>query len=91
MIANYIKVGIRNILKHKTFSFINIFGLASAMSVCLLIILIIADQKSYDLFHKNKDRIYRVQTVGKNGSEMRVASSALPPVAGILRMGTFSA
>jgi putative ABC transport system permease protein len=84
MIANYIKVGIRNILKHKTFSFINIFGLASAMSVCLLIILIIGDQKSYDRFHKNKDRIYRVQTVGKNGNEMRMATSALP-LAAVLR------
>jgi len=84
MISNYLKVGIRNILKHKTFSFINIFGLASAMSVCLLIILIIADQKSYDGFHKNKTRIFRVQTTGKNGNEMRMASSALP-LAAVLR------
>ncbi len=78
MLANYLKVGTRNILKHKTFSLINIFGLAAAMSVCMLIIMIIADQKSYDKFHVNKDRIYRVQTIGKNGNEMRMASSALP-------------
>ena len=78
MLGNYLKVGTRNILKHKTFSLINIFGLAAAMSVCMLIIMIIADQKSYDQFHQNKDRIYRIQTIGKNGNEMRTASSALP-------------
>ena len=43
-----------------------------------LIILIIADQNSYDQFRANKDRIYRIQTVGKNGNEMHMASSALP-------------
>jgi putative ABC transport system permease protein len=78
MLGNYLKVGTRNILKHKTFSLINIFGLAAAMSVCMLIIMIIADQRGYDQFHENKDRIYRIQTTGKNGNELHTASSALP-------------
>ncbi len=78
MLGNYLKVGFRNILKHKTFSLINIFGLAAAMSVCMLIIMIIADQRGYDQFHVNKDRIYRIQTTGKNGNELHTASSALP-------------
>jgi len=60
MFKNYFKVGIRNILKYKMFSFINVFGLAVAMSVCMLIILMLADQKSYDQFHAKKDRIYRI-------------------------------
>jgi len=60
MIFNYLKVGIRNFLKHKTFSFINVFGLAAAMSVCMLIMLMLADQRSYDQFHTNKDHIYRI-------------------------------
>ncbi|MCG8307548.1 MAG: ABC transporter permease [Cytophagales bacterium] len=60
MFKNYLKVGFRNILKYKTFSSINIFGLAVAMSVCMLIILMLADQKSYDRFHKKEDRIYRI-------------------------------
>lgn len=60
MLKNYVKVGIRNILRYKAFSFINIFGLAVAMSVSMLIILMLVDQTSYDQFHKNKDRIYRV-------------------------------
>ena len=84
MLANYLKVGLRNILKHKTFSLINIFGLAAAMSVCMLIIMIIADQKSYDQFHTNKGRIYRIQTVSADGNGMRTASSALP-LAALLR------
>ncbi|HZE85844.1 MAG TPA: ABC transporter permease, partial [Puia sp.] len=60
MLFNYLKVGIRNILKYKVFSFINIFGLAAAMSVSMLIILMLADQKRYDQFNTKKDRIYRI-------------------------------
>ena len=78
MLANYLGVGTRNILQHKTFSLINVFGLAAAMSVCMLIIMIIADQRSYDQFQVNKDRIYRIQTMDKNDRGMRTASSALP-------------
>ena len=54
MFKNYFKVGIRNILKHKAFSFINVFGLALAMSVSMLIILMLADQRRYDQFHEKK-------------------------------------
>ena len=78
MFKNYFKTAWRNIIKNKTFSFINIIGLAVSMSVCFLTVLIIADQKNYDQFQTNKDRIYRIETVGKNGNGMRVASSALP-------------
>jgi putative ABC transport system permease protein len=85
MLANYLKIGTRNILKHKAFSLINVFGLAAAMSVCMLIIMIIADQKGYDQFHKNKDRIYRIQTIGKNGNDMRPTASSALPLAALLR------
>jgi len=78
MLRNYLTVGLRNILKHKSFSFINIFGLAAAMSVCMLIIMVIADQEGYDGWQTNRDRIYRIQTTGKNGSRMQTATSALP-------------
>lgn len=78
MLRNYFNIALRNILKHKVFSFINIFGLAVSMSVCLLIILVIADQKSYDQFHTNKDRIYRVLTIGKGNNDFKTARSALP-------------
>ena len=78
MFKSYFKTALRNLLKNKTSSLINIVGLAVSLSVCLLIILIIADQKSYDQFHIHKDRIYRIETVLKGGHEMREASSALP-------------
>lgn len=57
---NYLKVGVRNLLRYKSFSFINVFGLAIAMSVCMLVILMLADQSTYDQFHTRKDRIYRI-------------------------------
>ncbi|MEL6562081.1 MAG: ABC transporter permease, partial [Bacteroidota bacterium] len=77
MFKNYIKIGIRNILKHRTFSFINIFGLALAMTVSLAIILLLADQTGYDQFHDNKNRIFRILT-SRDGSGPNNASSPLP-------------
>lgn len=62
MVKNYIIIAIRNLWKNKTISFINIFGLAVSMSVCLMLILIVADQFSYDNYHSKKDRIYRIIT-----------------------------
>jgi putative ABC transport system permease protein len=60
MLFSYLKTAIRNIRKYKTFSFINLFGLAAAMTISLLIILMLADQKSYDRFNLKKDNIYRI-------------------------------
>jgi putative ABC transport system permease protein len=77
ILKNYFKVGIRNILKYKAFSFINIFGLAVAMSVCMLIILMLADQNRYDQFHEKKDRIYRILS-DYEGSPQPYATSPFP-------------
>jgi len=85
MFKNYFKTAWRNIIKSKTFSFINIIGLAVSMSLCFLIILIIADQKSYDQYRANKGRIYRIETVGKNGNGMRGTASSALPLADVLR------
>lgn len=60
MFKSYLKIAIRQLWKHKLFSTLNIFGLAVSMSICLLLILILVDQYSYDNFHEKKDRIYRV-------------------------------
>ena len=69
LFQNYFKIGIRNILKYKTFSFINIFGLAVAMSVGMLLILMLADQHRYDLFHVKRDRIYRILSSTEEGRQ----------------------
>ncbi len=62
MIKSYFLTAFRNILKHRNFSIINIFGLSISMAVCMLIILVLQDQFSYDTFHKNRDRIFRIQS-----------------------------
>ena len=62
MIRNYFKVAIRNLTRHKFFSFINIFGLSISMSVCLGIIMLVADQLSYDRHNAKADKIFRVNT-----------------------------
>ena len=62
MITNYFKIAIRNMVKNKFFTFINIFGLALSMSVGLMLILIMTDFLSSDQFNVNKGRIYRVVT-----------------------------
>jgi putative ABC transport system permease protein len=69
MLKNYVTVALRNIFKYKTFSFINIFGLALAMSVCLLVILMLSDQLRYDRFNTKSDRIYRVITYIPQGRQ----------------------
>jgi len=63
MFRNYIKVALRNILKQKTFSFINIFGLAVAMSICMGIIMLVADQMMVDRHNTLSDRIYRINSL----------------------------
>jgi putative ABC transport system permease protein len=60
MIKNYLKIAFRAVLRDKLSSFINIFGLALAMCSCLLIYLFIKDELSYDRYHANADRTYRV-------------------------------
>ena len=60
MFKNYLKVALRNLWKNKGFSAINIIGLASGLAVCLLIVLYVVDELSYDKYNVNADRIYRV-------------------------------
>jgi putative ABC transport system permease protein len=60
MFKNYLKIAIRIIRRHKGFSFINIAGLAIGMACCILILLWVQDELSYDRFHENGNDIYRV-------------------------------
>ncbi|MCJ7579475.1 MAG: ABC transporter permease [Candidatus Aminicenantes bacterium] len=60
MYRNYITTALRNILKYKGFSLINIIGLAIGIASCLLILLFVQSELKYDQFHQNADRIYRV-------------------------------
>lgn len=60
MISSYFKTSGRSIVRNKLFSAINVFGLAVSMSVGLLVIAFVFDFMSYDRFHGNRERIYRV-------------------------------
>jgi putative ABC transport system permease protein len=60
MIKNYLKVAWRNLMKSKVFSFINIFGQTTGITVCLMIFLFIINEFSFDNFHKDGKEIYRV-------------------------------
>jgi putative ABC transport system permease protein len=72
MFRNYLKTAVRSLLRHRFFSAINIFGLAVAMSICIGIIMLVADQVSYDRFNTKADRIHRITTidVDANGNDL---------------------
>ena len=69
MFKNYVVVALRNLKRQKIYSFINISGLAIGMASILLIGLYIVDDLSYDQYHKNKHRIYRV-TKSKDAAQL---------------------
>ena len=62
MFKNYVKIAIRNFTKQKHYSIISILGFAIGISCCLLILLYVKHEYSYDSFYPNADRIYRVAT-----------------------------
>lgn len=79
MLRNYLKVAIRNILKYKFFSAINILGLSIGITCCLFIFIYVTDELSYDRFHKDVDRTYRVGLLGRiAGQEFNTSNSSWP-------------
>ena len=60
MFRNYFKITLRNVKRNKTISFINIFGLVLSLVICLYIYLYVSHELSYDNYHKDGDRIYRI-------------------------------
>jgi len=79
MLKNYLRIAIRNILKHKLFSFINITGLVIGMTCCLLITVYVVDELSYDRFFRGHENIYRIGLNGRmSGQEFNTSSSCVP-------------
>ncbi len=70
MFKNYFKIALRNLWKHKVFSFINIMGLTVGMTACFLIFLYVSFEWSYDSFHSKANRIYRVVADIKTPTEV---------------------
>jgi putative ABC transport system permease protein len=82
MLRNYLKSAMRNLWKNKGFSTINILGLAIGLATCLLILIYVADELSYDRWNVNADRIYRVDNdaaFGGNTSSLAVAPAPAGP------------
>jgi putative ABC transport system permease protein len=81
MLRNYLKIALRNLLKHKSFSFINIAGVAIGLACFLMLSLYVKDELSYDRHHANADRIYRLARtfLSKDGTESLRLGHAAPP------------
>ena len=93
MLKNYLTVAFRNLLRYKGYSFLNIAGLATGMACSMLILLWVRDELSYDRFHPNVDRLYRI-VVHASGLDASICSAPMPPamaaqmpeVAGMVRL-----
>lgn len=79
MLQSYLKIALRNIVRQKSYSFINIMGLAIGIVCCILILLYVQDELSYDRSNEHADRIYRVGLHGITGTnELNAAFTAAP-------------
>lgn len=79
MIKNQIIIAFRNLVRQKGYSVLNISGLAIGIAVCILIVLYVSDELSYDRYHEKANRTYRVATHGVIGpNEFKLAVSPAP-------------
>jgi putative ABC transport system permease protein len=67
MLTNYIKIAFRSLLKFKGFAMINLLGLALGLTAGILIMIYVLDELSFDQFHENKARLYRINTIFQSG------------------------
>jgi putative ABC transport system permease protein len=63
MFKNYFKIALRNLVRHKAYSTLNIAGLAIGMACSIIILLWVRDERSYDQFHKNATQLYRLTAI----------------------------
>jgi putative ABC transport system permease protein len=101
MFKNYLKTAVRNLWKHRTFSFINIIGLTVGLTSFILIALFIFDELTFDGLHKNASDIYRVvenktsaegKTTRRAGTGMQVSARAktgFPEIQEVARISKF--
>ena len=79
MFQNYLKIALRNLLKYKTYSFVNLAGLATGLASCMLIMGYIYNELSYDKFHERADRIFRITTeLSFPENERKMATTSAP-------------
>jgi len=81
MIKNYLKIAWRNLIKNRSVFSINVLGLALGIATALLIVIFVADEFSYDAYHKNANNIARVVLKGQMGGEVIKEAVSQAPVA----------
>ncbi|MXY48923.1 MAG: FtsX-like permease family protein [Gemmatimonadetes bacterium] len=85
MFRNYFTVALRHLNRQKGYSLINVTSLALGIACCLLIVLFIRDELSYDRFHDKADRIYRVTAEHRQGDQVSLNADVLIPIAKFIR------
>jgi putative ABC transport system permease protein len=85
MIKNYFKIALRNFKRNKVYSLINVAGFAVGMACCLLILVYIRHELSYDRYHKDGERIYRIVQDIRTQTANRVFAPISPMVAPTLK------
>jgi len=81
MFRNYLTIAVRNLVRHKIYSFINISGLAIGMACCILILLFVQDELSYDGYHEKAGQIYRIVVERHAKGKMKSTVSTPAPMA----------
>jgi putative ABC transport system permease protein len=82
MLKNYFLVAVRNLMRNKVFSLINIFGLAVGLAACFLIYQYVRFEESYDTFHEKRGQLYRVSMQFYNGTSHESGSATAAPALG---------
>src|SRR5260221_3961942 len=85
MLKNYFTIALRNLRRNKLFSAINIFGLALGLATCLLILLFVQHELSYDRYNEKADQIVRVVIRGNMQSGELNEANVMPPVDATLK------
>lgn len=85
MIKNYFTIAIRNLSKHRFYTFINIAGLATGVAACLIIVLFVLNELSFDKHHEKANRIYRVNSEIKFGETHYKLALGSAPLADAMR------
>jgi putative ABC transport system permease protein len=86
MLKNYFKIALRNVARNKVFAMINALGLAIGISACLLIYIVTSFELSFDTFHQDRNRIYRIVTEIQNAASKTNPISTIPdPAAKVIR------
>src|SRR5688500_10231331 len=82
MLKHYLAVAFRNLLRHRSYAFINVAGLTLGLACCLIIFQYVAFEYSFDRFHAHEADLYRVNTAMTQGGEEQEAGAYTPHAMG---------